>query len=230
MVDNICGHPNPTLEFIRSSVEYFKKSGFNIAIGPEIETEWYNFDFLRVTADHPSRDTQDTFWTVDGNVLRTQTSSVQGRITQDRGYHPPLRVISPGRVYRNEATDASHEAVFHQLEGFVIDKNINMGNLIYIIRDFIHQTFGQVETKFYPHNFPFVEPGMEVVIKWEGKWLEVLGCGMIHPEVLKNMGLNNRTISGFAFGIGADRFAMLKSNIEDIRLLYHPDYKMISQM
>ena len=230
MNTKICGHPNPTLEFIRKSVKYFRGLGFNVAIGPEIETEWYNFDFLRVTADHPSRDTQDTFWTKENKVLRTQTSSVQGRVTHDWGFKPPLRVISPGRVYRNEATDSSHEAVFHQIEGFVIDKDINMGNLIYVIEDFIRYTFGSVKTKFYPHNFPYVEPGMEVVIEWNGKWLEVLGCGMIHPEVLKNMSIDIDVYRGFAFGLGADRFAMLKNNIEDIRLLYHPDYRMITQL
>lgn len=229
-MNNICGHPHPTLDFIRESVKYFRSYGFNVAIGPELETEWYNFDFLRVKSDHPSRDTQDTFWTKNNKVLRTQTSSVQGRVTHERGFKPPIRVISPGRVFRNEATDASHEAVFHQLEGFAIDKDINMGNMIFILKDFIKHIFGDIETKFYPHNFPYVEPGMEVVIEWKGKWMEVLGCGMIHPEVLRNMGIDNKQFQGFAFGLGADRFAMLKTGIEDIRVLYHPDYRMISQL
>ena len=229
-MNNVCGHTNPTLDFIRESVTYFRKYGFNVAIGPELETEWYNFDFLRVIADHPSRDTQDTFWAKNKKVLRTQTSSVQGRVTHDWGYKPPIRVVSPGRVFRNEATDSSHEAVFHQLEGFVIDKDISMANLIFLINDFIRYTFGAVKTKFYPHNFPYVEPGMEVAIEWKGKWMEVLGCGMIHPEVLKNMGIDSNKYQGIAFGLGADRFAMLKTDIDDIRLLYHPDYRMISQL
>lgn len=226
----IRGHHHPTLALIDKAVDYFKQYGFYVALGPEIETEWYNFDFLRVPANHPSRDTQDTFWLKDGNVLRTQTSAVQGRVTHDWKIKPPIRVISPGRVFRNEATDASHEAVFYQFEGFVIDKNITMANLIATLKGFIEEIFGNIETRFYPHHFEYVEPGIEVVIKWKNKWLEVLGSGMIHPEVIKNMGYDPKIYQGFAFGIGADRFAMLRTGLEDIRYLYHPDMRMIKQL
>lgn len=226
----VVGHEHPTLSFIDDAVNYFKQQGFSVALGPEIETEWYNFDFLRIPKHHPSRDTQDTFWISQDTVLRTQTSAVQGRVTQDWKIQPPMRVISPGRVFRNESTDSSHEAVFHQLEGFVIEKNISMAHLLSTIDDFIHHIFGDIQTKYYPHHFEYVEPGMEVVIWWKGLWLEVLGCGMIHPDVLKNMGIDSSRYSGFAFGLGADRFSMLRTGIDDIRSLYAPDIKIIKQL
>ena len=227
---HVMGHEHPTMSFIENAVNYFRKLGFGVALGPEIESEWYNFDFLRVPSHHQSRDTQDTFWVSSDNVLRTQTSAIQGRVTLDWKIQPPMRIISPGRVFRNESTDASHEAVFHQLEGFVIDENISMAHLLSTIDGFIHHVFGEIETKFYPHHFEYVEPGMEVVIKWKNTWLEVLGCGMIHPEVLANMGINSSKYSGFAFGLGADRFSLLQYGIDDIRSLYTPDIRMIKQI
>ena len=229
MKNIIPGHQHPTIKFIEDSVDYFKKQGFAVALGNEIEDEWYNFDFLRVAKDHPARDLQDTFWLKNGKLLRTHTSTLQGRVTRDIGLLPPLKVIAPGRVYRNEATDSSHEAIFTQMEGFVIGKNITMANLMYVISDFLKNMLGEVETNFYPHHYPFVEPGMDVSIKWQGKWLEVLGSGMIHPEVISNMGYDPDIWQGFAFGFGVDRLTMLKTGIKDIRTLYHPDFRMIYQ-
>ncbi|NCO44131.1 phenylalanine--tRNA ligase subunit alpha [Candidatus Berkelbacteria bacterium] len=226
----ITGHEHPTLACIENVVNYFISKGFSVALGPEIESEWYNFDFLRVPAHHPSRDTQDTFWISQSTVLRTQTSAIQGRVTKDWNIQPPLRVISPGRVFRNESTDASHESVFHQLEGFVIDTNITMAHLLSTIDGLLNHMFGEIPTKYYPHHFEYVEPGMEVVIKWKDSWLEVLGCGMIHPEVLSNMGIDSSEYSGFAFGLGADRLSLLKYGINDIRSLYHPDARIIRQI
>lgn len=227
---HLLGHTHPTLRFIDDTVGYFNKLGFSVALGPEIESEWYNFDFLRVPSHHPSRDTQDTFWLSHDSVLRTQTSAIQGRVTREWKVPPPLRVISPGRVFRNESTDASHEAVFYQLEGFVIDKNISMAHLLATIDGFIDHIFGTIKKKYYPHHFEYVEPGMEVVIQWKNAWLEVLGCGMIHPEVIRNMGLDPKQYSGFAFGVGADRFSLLKYGINDIRSLYSADLRMIKQI
>lgn len=225
----IKGHEHPAEKFLNKAVDYFIKQGYSVAIGNEIETEWYNFDLLRVEKDHPSRDVQDTFWIDDKRLLRTQTSTLQGRVTYDWKNKPPLKIVSPGRVFRNEATDMSHEAIFYQLEGFVIDYNVTMGNLISTIENFIVEIFGKIETKIYPHHYPFVEPGMDVSIKWKGKWLEVLGSGMIHPEVIKNMGYDPEKWQGFAFGMGIDRLALLDTGINDIRLLYHPDLRMIYQ-
>lgn len=223
---NVNGNFHPTLKFIRDSVNYFTKLGFEIAIGPEIESEYYNFDFLRIPSNHPSRDVQDTFWIDDKKLLRTQTSTMQGRVTRDWKVKPPLRVIAPGKVFRNESTDPSHEAVFHQLEGFVIDRGINMANLIATINNYLKYMFEDIEIRVYPHHYPFVEPGMDVAIKWNGRWLEVLGCGLIHPEVIENMNIDSNKWRGLAFGMGVDRLAMLKYKINDIRSLYHPDLRL----
>lgn len=224
------GHRHPTLLLQDKIVNYFIEQGFQVGLGPEIETEFNNFDFLRMPSDHPARDIQDTFWTESGHVLRTQTTNIQPRVTIDMQIKPPLRVIAPGRVYRNEATDASHEVVLHQIDCFVIYQGINMSHLLGTISDMLKHIFPENEIKFRPHHYPFVEPGMDVDIKWKGKWLEVLGCGMIHPEIITKMGLDNNVYSGFAFGLGLDRFTLLKTGIEDIRQLHQKiDLRIINQ-
>lgn len=222
------GHIHPISQFITQAVRVMEKIGFEVVTGPEITTEHYNFDVLRVPVDHPARDIQDTFWTTSGMVLRTQTSAMQ--IPVMKLNKPPARILIPGRVYRNEATDATHEASFYQLEGFAIDKNITMSNLIWTIDYFLKSILGsEIETKYFPHYYPFVEPGMDVMIRWQGKWLEVLGSGMIHPQVITNMGLDKNTWQGFAFGMGVDRLMMLERGVDDVRTSYSSDLRFLKQ-
>lgn len=210
------GNLHPLTSFLREAVSIFNELGFDVFEGPEIDTEWYNFDALNVPADHPARDMQDTFWLKDGRVLRTQTSNSQVRYGET--HKPPLKVIVPGRVYRNEATDARHETTFVQLEGLYIDKDVKVGHLIWMLETFFKKLYGE-ETKIRikPSFFPFVEPGFEVDVKFRGKWFELLGAGMVHPKVIKNMGLDPEKYSGFAFGMGIDRLVILKYGIDDIR-------------
>lgn len=224
MPNVVKGHIHPTTQLIARICDCLGKIGFEAVTGPEVTSEKLNFDVLRIPKDHPSRDVQDTFWTKDGRVLRTHTSAMQIPVMENR--KPPARIIIPGRVYRNEATDATHEATLYQVEVFAIDKNITMTNLVWTIQYLLKELFGDsIETKFYPHHYPFVEPGMDVLIKWKGKWLEVLGSGMIHPQVLENMGVNSGEWSGFAFGLGADRFMMLQRALGDIRISYSSDLR-----
>jgi phenylalanyl-tRNA synthetase alpha chain len=210
------GNLHPLTSFLREAVSIFSELGFDVFEGPEIDTEWYNFDALNVPADHPARDMQDTFWLKDGRVLRTQTSNSQVRYGET--HKPPLKVIMPGRVYRNEATDARHETTFVQLEGLYVNKDVKVGHLIWMLETFFKKLYGE-ETKIRikPSFFPFVEPGFEVDVKFRGKWFELLGAGMVHPKVIKNMGLDSEKYSGFAFGMGIDRLVILKYGIDDIR-------------
>ncbi len=231
---------------MQKSIKIFEDLGFEIFESPEVETEWYNFDSLRMFSDHPARDIQDTFWLKDGRVLRTHTSAAQVRAMEKR--KPPVRILIPGRVFRHEAVNASHEANFYQLEGFTIDKNITMANLIGTLEYFMKEIYGQdIKTRVRPGYFPFTEPSMEMDVKWPGskKWEEVLGAGMIHPEVLKNMlsrskselaksrsqsgKVNPEQWQGFAFGMGIDRLMMLAHNIKDIRLSYSGDLRFLKQ-
>jgi len=222
------GHIHPTSQLVSRAIYAMEKIGFHVVTGPEITTEKLNFDFLRIPKDHPARDTQDTFWTKDKRVLRTHTSAMQ--IPAMAQKKPPVRILIPGRVFRNEATDATHEAVLHQLEGFVIEKNITMANLIWTLNYLLKELLGKdIETKFFPHNYPFVEPGMDVMIKWHGQWLEVLGSGMIHPEVLANMGVESEKWQGFAFGMGLDRLMMLERGVDDIRWSLSGDLRFLKQ-
>lgn len=222
------GSLHPISKFTDYLVSLFDELGFKIFETPEIASEWYNFDSLLVPADHPARDEQATFWLDKKTVLRTHTSSGQLMIMEKN--QPPLRVIIPGRVYRNERTDATHEAVFDQLEGFAIDKNISMAHLIGTLEYVLKKIFGQNLTiRFRPHYYPFVEPGMDVDILWNDKWLEVLGSGMIHPAVLKNMKINPEEYQGFAFGMGINRLMMLYYGIEDIRIPYQNDFRFLKQ-
>ncbi|MBQ8895531.1 MAG: phenylalanine--tRNA ligase subunit alpha [Clostridia bacterium] len=234
------GHIHPITAAMKRMTEIFIDMGFSVAEGPEVETVINNFDALNAPADHPSRDFQDTFYITESTLLRTQTSPVQIRAM--RGATPPIRIISPGRVYRSDVADASHSPVFHQLEGLVIDKGITMGDLKGILSQFAKTMFGpETKTRFRPHNFPFTEPSAEVDVscfvcggkgcrlcKGEG-WMEILGSGMVHPNVLRAGGIDPDVYTGFAFGMGVERVAMVMAGIDDLRLLYENDTRFLKQ-
>ena len=223
------GNLHPLTILFRESISIFEEMGFDVYEGPEIETEWYNFDALNVPADHPSRDIQDTFWLNKDDVLRTHTTSVDVRIMKE-GAKPPIRAVIPGRCFRNEKLDLTHEATLHQLDAFAIDKNVSMSNLVGTLDYFIKRILGsKIKTRLRPHYYPFVEPGMDLDIWRDGQWMEILGSGMLHPKVIKNMGLDPNTWQGFAFGLGADRLAMVKYGIKNIRLFNSGDLRFLSQ-
>lgn len=224
------GHLHPITAAIRDIQSIFREIGFNVALGPEIETEFYNFDALNVPADHPARDMQDTFWVKgkDKKVLRTHTSPVQVRYMETN--EPPIRIIVPGKVFRNEATDSTHEAQFFQIEGLYVDKNVSMAQLKGVLEFFFKKFFGSdVQLRFRPSFFPFVEPGVEVDIYYNGKWLEVMGAGLVHPNVLTAAGLDPAMWQGFAFGGGIDRLVIIRNKITDIRALYNSDLRVVNQ-
>jgi phenylalanyl-tRNA synthetase alpha chain len=234
------GHQHPITSMIAEINNIFSDIGFVFAEGPEAETEVYNFDKLNVAKDHPSRDMQDTFWFKDKDVsepmvLRTHTSPVQARFMET--HEPPIRMIVPGKVFRNEATDATHEAQFYQLEGMYIDKGVHLGHLKGTLEYFFSRFFsGRTEVRFRPSFFPFVEPGVEVDMKLldgesklVGKWIEVMGAGMIHPNVLRNCGIDPLVYSGFAFGMGIDRLGIMRHGIEDVRDYYTGDLRFVTQ-
>jgi len=241
------GHIHPLTQFMRISLKYFTDRGFEIALGPEIETEWYNFDALNVPATHPSRDVQDTFWLVptcseyhrgsevegtkDGRVLRTHTTATDIRVIKERKLQPPLRLIIPGRCFRNEATDQTHEHTFYQIDGIAVDKDINMTHLIGILDGYMKELFGdKIKTRVRPHLYPFVEPGMDMDIQLpNGKWQEMLGSGMAHPVVLKNMGIDPDKWQAIMWGMGIDRYMMQYFGIDDIRLSYSGDLRFLKQ-
>lgn len=234
------GHQHPLTQMIAEINQIFSEIGFVFAEGPEAETEAYNFDKLNVAKDHPSRDMQDTFWFKDKDVsepmvLRTHTSPVQARFMET--HEPPIRMIVPGKVFRNEATDATHEAQFYQLEGLHIDKGVHLGHLKGTLEYFFSKFFsGRTEVRFRPSFFPFVEPGVEVDMKLldgnsklAGKWIEVMGAGMVHPNVLRNCGIDPAIYSGYAFGIGVDRLGVMRYGVEDIRDYYTGDLRFVNQ-
>lgn len=234
------GHKHPLTQMIAEINSIFAEIGFVFAEGPEAETEVYNFDRLNVPKNHPARDMQDTFWfrnedVPEPMVLRTHTSPVQARYMES--HEPPIRVIVPGKTFRNEATDATHEAQFHQLEGLYVNKNVNLGHLKGTIEYFFSNFFGgETEVRFRPSFFPFVEPGVEVDMMLKGsdsklanKWIEVMGAGMVHPHVLRDSGIDSEVYSGFAFGMGIDRLAVMKYGINDVRDLYTGDLRFVSQ-
>jgi phenylalanyl-tRNA synthetase alpha chain len=234
------GHLHPITQFTREVVDIFADMGFVVAEGPELEKEFYNFDALNIPADHPSRDMQDTFWIktkkdekIDAKnrpVMRTQTSAVQVRFLEKNKDSLPCAIVVPGKVFRNEATDATHEAQFSQLEALYVDKDVSLGHLKGVIEHFLKKLYGEnVEIRFRPSFFPFVEPGVEVDMKFNGKWLEMGGAGMVHPNVFKTVGIDPAVWKGFAFGFGIDRLVMMKHNITDIRLLYSGDLRFINQ-
>lgn len=225
------GHLHPLTQFMRVSLKYFQDRGFEIAEGPEVETEWYNFDALNVPATHPARDMQDTFWLTDGRVLRTQTTSADIRYIKENELKPPFKLIVPGRIFRNESTDQTHDHTFYQIDGIAIDKDMSMSFLIGILDDYIKTIFANVvKIKVRPSLFPFVEPGMELDIQLpDGKWREMLGAGMAHPTVLKNMGIDPEQWQGIMWGMGIDRFMMQYFKINDVRLSYNSDLRFLKQ-
>ncbi|PCI19593.1 phenylalanine--tRNA ligase subunit alpha [Candidatus Wolfebacteria bacterium] len=224
------GHLHPLTQVMQEVTTIFGEMGFSIEVGPEIEDEWHNFDALNVPKDHPARDMQDTFF-VKGKketVMRTHTSPVQIHYMQE--HEPPIKIIVPGKVFRHEATDATHEAQFHQIEGLYVDKDVSIAHLKGILLEFFKRFLGEeVEIRLRPGYFPFVEPGVEVDLKFKGKWLEVLGAGMVHPNVLKNVNIDPEKYKGLAFGIGLDRLMMMKYNIPDVRLSYEGDLRFVNQ-
>lgn len=229
------GHLHVMTQAVRECVAIFNELGFSVAQGPELETEFYNFDALNIPADHPARDMQDTFWirTKPGEerkVLRTHTSSVQARFMRSQIEKKPFKIIVPGKVYRNEATDATHEAQFHQIEGLYLNHKVSMAELKGVLEAFFKKFIGpDAEVRFRPSYFAFVEPGVEVDVQWKGKWLEVFGAGLVHPSVLSAGGYDPTVWQGFAFGGGLDRLIMLRYGIDDVRHLYSGDLRLINQ-
>lgn len=239
------GHLHPISSLVREMHQIFATMGFSYAEGPLLESEHYNFDVLNVPKDHPARDMQDTFFIKDmpGHVLRTHTSNVQVRYMEAQvkaGIMPPYRIIVPGKVFRNEATDMTHEAEFFQLEGLMVGEDVSMAHLRGTLEQFFAELFKglQTEVRLRPSFFPFVEPGAEVDMRLTGegapeklkdRWVEVLGAGMIHPNVLTAAGLDPKKYRGFAFGGGIDRLAMLRYGIDDIRLMHSADLRFINQ-
>ena len=234
------GHLHPLTKMQRELEDIFIGMGYTIAEGPEVEYDYYNFQALNIPENHPARDTQDTFYITEKILLRSQTSPVQARVMEQQ--KPPIRIVSPGRVYRSDAMDATHSPLFHQFEGLVVDRGITMGNLKSTLEEFAKKTFGEdTRVRLRPHHFPFTEPSAEVDVscfacggkgcrlcKGEG-WIEILGAGMVHPNVLRNCGIDPEEYSGFAFGMGVERILMLKYHVNDIRLLYENDVRFLHQ-
>jgi phenylalanyl-tRNA synthetase alpha chain len=234
------GHLHPITRIQRELEELFASLGFAVLDGPEVETERNNFDALNIPADHPARDMQDTFWLDGGNLLRTHTSPVQVRGMERLG--PPLRMIAPGRVFRNESVDASHEHTFYQLEGMMIDRDVSVAHLLYFMKTLLTAIFGRAVTvRLRPGYFPFVEPGFELDIQClicggqgcpvckQGGWVELLPCGLVNPNVLRMSGIDPEEWNGFAFGLGLTRLAMMRYGIDDIRHLQGGDLRFLEQ-
>ncbi|MBI64142.1 MAG: phenylalanine--tRNA ligase subunit alpha [Chloroflexi bacterium] len=226
------GRLHPITSIIREISEAFSDMGFSIVEGNESELEHYNFDLLNIPKDHPARDQWDTIWldrpNRDDNLLRTHTSPMQARIMENS--KPPIRVIIPGKCYRYEATDATHEWHFHQIEGLVVGKNISFSDLKGTLYELARRIFGPSrKVRFRCDFFPFVEPGVDMSIDWKGEWIEILGAGMVHPKVFEGVGYDPNVYSGFAFGMGPERIAMLRYDIEDIRQFFSNDLRFLSQ-
>lgn len=236
----VTGRPHPLTIVLDQLKDIFIGMGFSIVEGPEVELDYYNFEALNLPKDHPARDTQDTFYINESVLLRTQTSPVQIRTMEKQ--QPPIRIIAPGRVYRNDKVDATHSAVFHQIEGLVIDKGVTMADLKGTLETFCKKLYGEgIKARFRPHHFPFTEPSCEMdiscpscngkgcrVCKGEG-WVEILGGGMVHPKVLRTCNIDPEVYSGFAFGIGLERIAMRQFDIDDLRLFYENDLRFLKQ-
>ena len=222
------GSHHPVSLVIKRIEDIFLKYGFDIHDGPEIETEHYNFESLNIAKNHPARDMHDTFYFDNNLLLRTHTSSVQIHAMENSS--APFRVLAPGRVYRCDS-DPTHSPMFHQIEGLCVDTDTTFSNLKWILNNFIREFFNSkgIKTRFRPSYFPFTEPSAEMDIMFNGKWLEVLGCGMVHPNVLKNVNINPKKYSGFAFGLGIERFAMLAYQIKDLRIFFENDINFLEQ-
>ena len=239
-VKKIDGHRHPNQIALEDLERVFIGMGYEIVSGPEIEYDKYNFELLNIPANHPAKDEQDTFYITKDILLRTQTSPVQARIMEQGKL--PIRILSPGRVFRSDEVDATHSPSFHQIEGLIIDKNISFADLKGTLEVFAKELFGKdTKTKFRPHHFPFTEPSAEVDVscfKCGGKgcrfckgsgWIEILGCGTVHPNVLRMCGIDPDEYTGFAFGVGLERIALLKYEIDDMRLLYENDVRFLKQ-
>ncbi len=234
------GSRHPFQKVLDELKEIFLGMGFDIVSGPEIEYDHYNFEMLNMPKSHPARDTQDTFYVTENILLRTQTSPMQIRTMENT--KPPIRIICPGRVYRSDAVDATHSPIFHQIEGLVVDTDITFSDLKGTLEAFIKKLYGeQTKVRFRPHHFPYTEPSAEMdmscfkcggkgcsLCKGEG-WIEILGCGMVHPKVLENCGIDSEVYTGYAFGVGLERITMMRYGIDDMRLLYENDLRFLSQ-
>lgn len=230
------GHLHPITQYTRRVLEIWRNFGYDLHEGPELETAKFNFDDLNFPKDHPARDVQDTFFIADHPdlVLRTHSSTVQLRWPVTHKMQPPLKVVEVGKVYRNEATDATHESMFFQCDGLYVDRQVTMAQLVSTLNAFMKKLYPDKKTRIRPSFFPFVEPGIELDVWWEqrdgsGKWLEVLGAGLVHPNVIRAMGLHPEEWQGFAFGMGLDRLAMLEYGVTDIRQFYNGNLDFLKQ-
>lgn len=222
------GRTHPLTAMTDRMIDILVGMGYTVADGPEIETDYYNFEALNTPADHPARDMQDTFYLPDGHLLRTHTSSVQIRYMGDN--EPPIRIVAPGRVFRRDTVDATHAATFHQLEILAVDEGLTFTDLRGTLRVFLESVFGEdLPVRFRASYFPFTEPSAEVDVQWQGQWLEVMGCGMVDPNVLKAVGYDPEVYTGFAAGLGIERFAMVLHQIDDVRRFYTNDLRFLRQ-
>lgn len=221
------GRSHPLNSTMAQVLDIFVGLGYTVSYGPEIETDYYNFEALNFLPDHPARDMQDTLYLPDGNLLRTHTSNIQIHFMEDND--PPMRVIAPGRCYRRDTVDATHSAMFHQIEIFAVDEGLTFGDLKGTVKVFLEALFGDVPIRFRPSYFPFTEPSAEVDVQWKGKWLEIMGCGMIDPNVFKSVGYDPEVYTGFAAGFGVERLAMVLHQVDDIRRFYSSDLRFLRQ-
>ncbi len=221
------GHRHPLITTTEQIVDLFCGLGYEVKEGPEIESDYYNFAALNIPEDHPARDMQDTFYLNNNLLLRTHTSPVQIRCLEKNP--PPIRIVAPGRVYRRDAIDATHSPVFHQVEVLAIDEGLDFSHLRGTVLAFLKSFFGDLPVRFRASYFPFTEPSAEVDVQWRGKWLEVMGCGMVDPSVLNGLGIDPERWSGFAAGLGVERFCMVRHGIDDIRRLYTSDLRFLEQ-
>lgn len=223
------GRKHPLIKVEDEIKEIFKSFGFGIESGPEVETDYYNFEALNIPKTHPARAMQDTLYISEDVVLRTHTSPVQIRVMENR--KPPIRIIAPGRVYRRDTPDATHSPFFHQVEGLVVGEAVTFADLKGVIQAFAHRMFGKdAKVRFRPSFFPFTEPSAEYDVWFNGKWMEISGCGMVHPNVFAAVGIDSEIYSGYAFGMGIDRIAMLKYEVKDIRLFFENDLRFLTQL
>ena len=221
------GHRHPLITTTEQIIDLFLGLGYQVSEGPEIENDYYNFEALNIPPDHPARDMQDTFYLGGEYLLRTHTSPVQIRCLESK--KPPVRIVSPGRVYRRDSVDATHSPVFHQIEVLAIDENLDFSHLRGTVMAFLKAFFGDLPIRFRASYFPFTEPSAEVDVQWRGKWLEVMGCGMVDPAVLEELGIDPKKYSGFAAGLGVERFCMVRHGVDDIRKLYTSDLRFLEQ-
>ena len=221
------GHRHPLITTTEQIIDLFLGLGYQVSEGPEIENDYYNFEALNIPPDHPARDMQDTFYLGGEYLLRTHTSPVQIRCLESK--KPPVRIVSPGRVYRRDAVDATHSPVFHQVEVLAIDEKLDFSHLRGTVMAFLKAFFGDLPIRFRASYFPFTEPSAEVDVQWRGKWLEVMGCGMVDPAVLEELGIDPEKYSGFAAGLGGERFCMVRHGVDDIRKLYTSDLRFLEQ-